>query len=120
MSNIIEIYSIRRKSDGKYFVSTNGLGTPYFNPSPVFLRTRAGIDSNLRRLCSEFVPKISERWGFMYKDWENFDPAIMEAYDVVIWTVDVLHHRIVPAIEFASVENVADAKLHSDCSNLGE
>ena len=99
------LYSIRRISDGRFFVHYNGLGELNMNSTPVFWKTPDSVWDNLTRLCSHFEP-WKDRWGFMQKGWNNFDARKLKLWEIIITDVAVLGEKQVPAAEFVNVKNL--------------
>ena len=99
------LYSIRRISDGKFFVHYNGLGELSMNSTPVFWKTPDAVWDNLKRLCSQYEP-WKDRWGWMQKGWRDFDARKLKQWQVIVTDVAVLGEKQVPAAEFVSVKDL--------------
>ena len=123
----MRLYCIRRKLDGKFFVSAqghysvaSGREQHHFATKPSqFLRTPDGVAGNLRKLCStpywsneapEGVhPAIAKGWKELA--WTNFDPLKLELYEVVITSVSIFKAETVSADRFIQVESIMNAPL---------
>lgn len=107
----MKLYLIKRISDKKFFVSTNGNGTAYFSNKPcMFLKTPEGVASNLRRLCSEFIAQ-RDRWNFYQKNWKNFDGRKLKSYEIVVMDVDIIAMTATPAIDFIQLDAIKNAPV---------
>lgn len=95
----MKLYSMRRLSDGKFFIHTDGLGHLRMSTKPVFWRTPDSIWVNLKRVCSEYAP-YEDRWGFTQKDWSGFDAKKLAGWEIVVTNVKVLGEKQIPAAEF--------------------
>lgn len=118
----MNIYFIKRVSDGKFFVSTNGLGEVYFSASPsMFLKTPDGVAANLRRLCSDFCETATPS-GWLEKNWKNFDTSKLDLYQVVIIKIDILSMTAQPASEFVQPSAIKTARVskYGDSLTLSE
>lgn len=107
------LYAIRAIATGKYFVHTDGNGTPIWNSTPSFCREPETIWKNLKRLCSQFyyegykLPALGERiWT--RKNWKNFDPALLRHYEVVTFNVSVIGSEVISAPNFVVPETLAE------------
>lgn len=103
----MKLYTIKRISDGKFFISTDGRGALYFSPSPTFWKTPESIWANLKRICSDYAP-IKGWMGFPKKDWANFDPEKIDLYEVIVMEVDLVNVTAIPAKEFVQVEKIRE------------
>lgn len=122
----MRLYSIKRKSDGKFYISAMGhysvhTGEPQYNfgnkPSQ-FLKTPDGVAGNLRKLCSEpyfdktrpngLSPNITN-WSEL--SWRNFDASKLELYEVVMMDVDVISMTATPASEFVQISKIESSPL---------
>ena len=99
------LYSIRRISDGKFFVHYNGLGDLNMNSTPVFWKTPGSVWDNLKRLCSQYEP-WADRWGFMQKGWVDFDARKLKQWEVIVTDVKVLGEKQIPAAQFVVVKDL--------------
>lgn len=123
----MRLYTIKRKSDGKFYVSAMGYyaintGNPQYQfasrPSQ-FLKTPDGVAGNLRKLCSEpywekrapagVSPSIAEKWNELA--WRNFDASKLSLYEVVVLDVDVISMTATPAESFVQIEAIENAPL---------
>ena len=95
----MKLYSMRRLSDGRYFIHTDGNGDLRMSTKPVFWRTPDSIWINLKRVCSKFEP-WEDRWGSRQKGWEGFDAKKLRDWEIVITNVKVLGEGRIPATEF--------------------
>lgn len=109
----MNLYTIKRISDGRFFISTNGLGTPFFCRSPCFWKTPDSVWINLKRLCSEYAP-FKDWFGTSQKDWINFNPVLLKLYQVIVLEVDLVNVTAVPAVDFVVPDKLAelDAKTN--------
>jgi len=95
------LYCIRRKSDGRYFIHTDGNGHPRMSTDPVFFKKPETIARNLKRLCSEFTLVQSSKFKWSWsKEWSNFNPDILDAYEVERYELHLQDKIIVPARNF--------------------
>lgn len=101
------LYSIRRCSDGKFFVHTYGNGELVMSSTPTFWRTPDSIWDNLKRVCSDFAP-YRDKWGWQQKGWHNFDPRALDAWEVIVTNVSVLGETIHPARDFVTPDQIAE------------
>ena len=98
----MRLYSIRHKHSGKFFTSTDGIGTEYWATSPHFWKTIDGVAVNLRRLASEFWKEPKEYGnGFTWtkKAWRHFDPEKLADIEVIVTDVAVLGETRLKAID---------------------
>lgn len=79
----MKLYSMRRLSDGRFFIHTDGLGHLRMSTKPVFWRTPDSVWVNLKRVCSEYSP-YQDRWGFTQKDWAGFDAKKLAGWEIVV------------------------------------
>jgi len=122
----MRLYAIRRKSDGKFYVSAMGgyaihTGKPQYQfatkPSQ-FLRTPDGVAGNLRKLCSDPYYDTTPPIGLSNRitnwrelAWRNFDASKLDLYEVVITDVDIISTTATPAAEFVQLSAIADIPL---------
>lgn len=110
----MKLYLIKRISDGKFFVSTDGNGREYFAEKPaMFLKTPDGVASNLRRLCSEYYKWFPDgkRTFVWYKAWRNFNPEKLTDFEIVVMDVDIISMTATPAADFVQPEAIESAKV---------
>jgi len=116
----MKLYTIRRKSDGKFYITSHGhyainTGKPQyeFATSPShFLKTPDGVRGNLVKLCSEpyfctIPPKgvcagVARNWKELR--WRNFDPAKLDLYEVMETYVALFSQTVLPANNFMKME----------------
>lgn len=118
----MRLYTIRRKSDGKYLRKINGhyqlvsgrtreeanewsVGIAYL------LKTADGVRSNILKLCSEpywdtkapdgVLPAIAKTWKAV--GWRNFDRSLADLYEVVSMDVTVNSQDYLPCHHFLKV-----------------
>lgn len=113
----MRLYSIKRKSDGKFYVSAMGRyailsGKPQyqFATKPAqFLKTPDGVTGNLRKLCSEPYRDEAER---LYElEWRNFDASKLELYEIVMMDVDIISMTATPAQDFVQIDAIEGVPL---------
>lgn len=103
----MKLYSLRRVSDGKFFVGTNGRGDWNMNSTPCFWKTPDSIWVNLKRVCSDYSP-WKDHWGWDQKGWANFDAKKMAGWEVIVTTVHVLKQKRYTAKEFVDVAKLRE------------
>ena len=113
------LYSIRRKSDGRYFVHTDGRGRAQWNTTPTFWRTPDSIWKNLGRLCGEFYMEpyqvgkwdVSEQWTYYRKNWRDIDAKKLKKYEVITHKVKIMGKTRTPAEDFVVVKKLKKMNL---------
>jgi hypothetical protein len=95
----MKLYSMRRLSDGKFFIHTYANGKLAMSNKPVFWRTPDSIWVNLKRVCSKFEP-WRDRWDCTQKGWTGFDPKKLREWEVIVTNVKVLGEAQIPAEKF--------------------
>ncbi len=93
------LYSMRRLSDGKFFIHTYANGRFAMSNKPVFWRTPDSIWINLKRVCSNFQP-WRDRWDCVQKGWTGFDAKKLKDWEVITTNVRVLGEKRIPAARF--------------------
>ena len=101
------LYSIRRISDGKFFVHYDGRGHLRMNSTPTFWKTPDSVWDNIARLCSRYQP-WEDRWGWSQKGWVDFDARKLKSWEVIVTDVKVLGEKQIPAAEFVVVKDIRD------------
>jgi len=113
----MRLYSIKRKSDGKFYVSAQGSYAIHsgreqyqFATKPSqFLKTPDGVAGNLRKLCS--IPYRDEREKWPEVEWGNFEASKLELYEVLMMDVDIISMTATPAEKFIQIEAIERVPL---------
>lgn len=122
----MRLYTIRRKSDGKYLRKINGhyqlhSGKPrdeaneWADAVAYLLRTPDGIRANIIKLCSEpywntvapsgVCTSLKETWRELA--WRNFDVTLTALYEVVIMETTINSETAVSCRYFLTEEDTA-------------
>ena len=126
----MRLYLIRRRSDGRFFVSINGfqkLIRPHVDAqywsyrAQYFFKTADGVAGNLRKLCSApywntkappgVAPQVAAGWGEVA--WKDFDASKLERFEIVTTEVDILSTTTTLASKFIQIEAIANHPLNS-------
>lgn len=122
----MRLYSIKRISDGKFYVSAMGHYATHtgkdqyqFATKPSqFLKTPDGVAGNLRKLCSKpyydktrpaGLSKNITNWEELA--WRDFDASKLELYEVVMMDVDIISMTATPAQDFVQIDAIENTPL---------
>lgn len=126
----MNLYTIRRKADGKYLRKINGYyqlrggvsrnqANEWSTAVAYLLRTPDGVKANIVKLCSEpywntlapsgVCKSLKETWRELA--WRNFDRSLADQYEVIVMDVTINSERAVSCDNFLS-ENQNAVQTH--------
>lgn len=110
------LYSIRRKSDGKFFSMWYGgySDQGQWNNVPTFWKKSETIWAHLKKMCSALDAQKKEHHGsepqfyhwWIERKWHSFDPKFLTLYEVIETNVSVLGEKRISAETFVNAEQM--------------